>query len=82
MRILCLEQGGWMNPSEYASTRRDWEILTGSDYAISHPNVRNRQADYPINDADSPIAVANFNAVGGSTILYSTSRDFIRPTSG
>ena len=26
--------------------------------------------DYPINDQNSPIAIANFNAVGGSTILY------------
>ena len=70
MRILCLEQGGWMNPSEYASTKRDWEILQNTDFAIS-PNFRDRAADYPINDDESPIAVANFNAVGGSTILYS-----------
>jgi choline dehydrogenase-like flavoprotein len=27
--------------------------------------------DYPINDEGSPIAIANFNGVGGSTILYS-----------
>ena len=70
MRILCLEQGGWMNPSDYASTKRDWEVLQGTDFAIS-PNFRDRAADYPINDDESPIAVANFNAVGGSTILYS-----------
>ncbi len=25
MHILCLEQGGWMKPSEYPSTGRDWE---------------------------------------------------------
>src|SRR6266851_3351204 len=25
MHILCMEQGGWMNPSEYPSTGRDWE---------------------------------------------------------
>ena len=70
MRIMCMEQGDWMNPAEYPSTRRDWEVLQGRDYSIS-PNFRHRAADYPINDDDSPIAVANFNAVGGSTILYS-----------
>jgi choline dehydrogenase-like flavoprotein len=69
MHIVCLEQGDWMNPLEYPSTGRDWEARSYGDYSIS-PNRRNRPADYPINDANSPISVANFNAVGGSTILY------------
>ncbi len=29
------------------------------------------KSDYPINDKNSPISIANFNGVGGSTILYS-----------
>ena len=70
MRIVCLEQGGWMNPADYPSTRRNWEPRQWTDYAIS-PNVRRLPADYPINDTDSPIAIANYNAVGGGTILYS-----------
>nr|MBC8486720.1 GMC family oxidoreductase [Bacteroidota bacterium] len=28
-------------------------------------------SDYPINDRESPISIANYNAVGGSMILYS-----------
>jgi choline dehydrogenase-like flavoprotein len=70
MRIVCLEQGDWMNPSAYPSSGRDWESRTFGDFSIS-PNRRNRPTDYPINDSDSPISVANFNAVGGSTVLYS-----------
>ncbi len=70
MRIVCLEQGGRMNPAEYPSTGREWETATQGDYAIS-PNIRKRPADYPINEDDTPISVANFNGVGGSTILYS-----------
>lgn len=70
MKILCLEQGDWMNSADYPSTRRDWELRQFSDFSIS-PNIRGRSADYPINEDDSPIAVANFNAVGGGTILYS-----------
>ena len=70
MRIVCLEQGGWMNPAEYPSNARDWETRAAREMHIS-PNVRKRPADYPINDDDSPIAIVNFNAVGGSTILYS-----------
>ncbi len=67
MRIVCLEQGGWMNPLEYPSTGRDWEAR--GDMGIS-PNRRGLAADYPVNDRNSPISVANFNAVGGSMILY------------
>ncbi len=70
MRIVCLEQGDWMNPAEYPSTRRDWEARTFADFAIS-PNDRGRVTDYPIDDSRSPIKVANFNGVGGGTILYS-----------
>ena len=69
MRIVCMEQGDWMNPTEYPSNSLDWEVRQ-REYATS-PNQRNRAADYPVNDDDSPIAILNFNAVGGSTILYS-----------
>ena len=69
MRIMCMEQGGWMNPADYPSTERNWETLQTTSFSMS-PNVRKREADYPVNDEQSPIAVLNFNAVGGSTILY------------
>lgn len=69
MRIVCLEQGGWMNPLHYPSTGRDWEARAWGDMAVG-PNRRRLDADYPVNDENSPISVANFNAVGGSTILY------------
>jgi choline dehydrogenase-like flavoprotein len=69
MRIVCLEQGDWMNPSEYPSSGRDWEARAQNDYSIS-PNTRKNTADYPISEDNSPIKVANFNGVGGGTILY------------
>lgn len=68
--VLCLEQGEHMDPAHYPSTRPDWELARLQDFHVS-PNVRRLEADYPINDSDSPIAIANFNAVGGSTILFS-----------
>lgn len=67
---MCLEQGDWMANTNYPSTKRNWEVLQKHEYNVS-PNIRKLAADYPINDNDSPIAIANFNAVGGSTILYS-----------
>jgi choline dehydrogenase-like flavoprotein len=69
MHILCLEQGDWMKPSEYPSTARYWEARQLNDFHSS-PNRRARDTDYPINDADSPIKIANFNGVGGGTVLY------------
>ena len=70
MRIVCLEQGDWTNPAEYPSTRRDWELQATGPWSID-PNVRKRATDYPIDDAESPITVVNFNGVGGSTVLHS-----------
>lgn len=70
LNIICLEQGDRMDASEYPSTKRNWEVLRQNEYHVS-PNVRNFDVDYPINDKNSPIAIANFNAVGGGTILYS-----------
>jgi choline dehydrogenase-like flavoprotein len=67
---MCFEQGDWMDASKYPSTRRDWEVLRQGEYHVL-PNVRRLAADYPINDRESPIAISNFNAVGGGTILYS-----------
>jgi len=69
MRIVCLEQGDWMNPATYPSPGMDWELRGLSDLGLS-PNTRGLPADYPVNDADSPISISMFNAVGGSTILY------------
>ncbi|MCZ6463539.1 MAG: GMC family oxidoreductase [Proteobacteria bacterium] len=69
MNVLCLEQGDWMDPAQYPSTGMDWEMRQFGDFGLS-PNSRGRPEDYPINDSESPIAVSNFNAVGGSTILY------------
>ncbi len=69
MRILCLEQGDWMKPTDFPSNGRDWEARRYGDFDIS-PNRRGRVTDYPVNDDNSPMKVANFNGVGGGTILY------------
>jgi choline dehydrogenase-like flavoprotein len=69
MRVVCLEQGGWMNPADYPSTRSTWELERFGSFGLS-PNSRGRSEDYPVNDSESPISISNFNAVGGSTILY------------
>jgi choline dehydrogenase-like flavoprotein len=69
MRILCLEQGDWIKQSEMPSNGRDWEARRYTDWDMS-PNRRGRETDYPVNDANSIMKVANFNAVGGGTVMY------------
>lgn len=70
LRIVCLEQGSATRPSEYPSTRPDWELSRSGAFS-SNPSVRSNPADYPVDDSASPISIANFNGLGGSTILYS-----------
>ena len=79
MKILCLEQGDWMKQSDYPTNRRDYEARVFSDYATS-PNIRQRPSDYPINDDNSPIKVVNFNAVGGSTVMYTAHYPRLHPS--
>jgi choline dehydrogenase-like flavoprotein len=79
MHILCLEQGGWMNPVQYPSVGRDWEARAYGDYSPS-PNIRARPEDYPVNDDNSPIKVVNFNGVGGSTVMYTAHFPRLHPS--
>ena len=69
MRILCLEQGDWVKPTDFPSNGRDWEARRFGDFDIL-PNSRGRDTDYPVNDANSPMKIANFNGVGGGTVIY------------
>src|ERR1700761_9319177 len=69
MKIVCLEQGDWVKPTDYPSNGRDWESRQLNEFNYS-PNRRGLATDYPINEADSAIRVANFNGVGGGTVLY------------
>ncbi|MCX7272168.1 MAG: NAD(P)-binding protein [Burkholderiales bacterium] len=69
MRILCLEQGDWVKSSDYPSNGRDWEARQLGEFNFS-PNRRKSPVDYPVNESGSPIKIANFNAVGGGTILF------------
>ena len=79
MRIVCFEQGDWMNSSEYPTTKQDWEVQQFGPYNID-PNVRGLETDYPINNDESPINVVNFNGVGGGTILYAAHFPRLHPS--
>ncbi len=69
-RVVCLEQGGWLEPRAYAHGRDDWELHRLTDFNPD-PNVRQLPVDYPVNDVGSTYTPLMFNAVGGSTIHWS-----------
>jgi choline dehydrogenase-like flavoprotein len=69
-KVVCLEQGGWVNPHTLPHQQQDWELRRLSDFSPD-PNVRSLREDYPVNDADSTFSPLMFNAVGGSTIHWS-----------
>ena len=72
-KVTCLEQGDWVKPSEYPSSRPDWEVQIRRGAFHFSPNVRRRPEDYPVVEAGGhPPRVLMFNAVGGSTIHWAT----------
>jgi hypothetical protein len=79
MKILCLEQGDWIKPTEFPTNGRDWEARRYADFDIS-PNRRARDTDYPINDDNSLMKIANFNGVGGGTILFTAHYPRLHPS--
>jgi len=70
LNIACFEQGPNLSKKEFDEKSENYESLKLSKFNVN-PNIRKLISDYPINDKKSQISVSNFNAVGGSTVLYS-----------
>jgi choline dehydrogenase-like flavoprotein len=71
-KVVCLEQGGWIEPASFPSLKPDYEthITRENDFNLN-PNFRNRREDYPVTShGENPPFVMMFNAVGGSTIHW------------
>jgi choline dehydrogenase-like flavoprotein len=67
-KVMCLEQGGWIKPTDYPSNRPNWETQLRRGAFHFSPNIRRRWEDYPVTETGAnPPAVLMFNAVGGST---------------
>ncbi len=69
LRVICLEQGDWVNPSDFPANFPEWELLIQHNWAHD-PNVRALPSDYPVDVEDSDMWPVMFNAVGGSSIYY------------
>jgi choline dehydrogenase-like flavoprotein len=69
INVLCLEQGDWVNPSDFPANFPEWELLCQHLWAHD-PNVRSLPADYPLDVSDSDMWPVMYNAVGGSSLFY------------
>lgn len=69
LKIACFEQGKYEKNSQNYKHKN----LNFNEYKKLNinPNLRKSKFDYPINDKNSDISIANFNGVGGSSVLYS-----------
>jgi choline dehydrogenase-like flavoprotein len=68
-RVVCLEQGDWVDPGRYPGSAPELELVAGREWSFD-PNVRALPSDYPVNAADSDVDPLMFNAVGGSSIVF------------
>ena len=66
------------NPDEYDYLSDKWE--KNKIYNYSNPNNRNSVYDYPIDNKNSVISLANFNGVGGSTVIYNAHLPRFKPS--
>lgn len=70
-KVVCLEQGGWIAPTDLASADPKYEShFMRGDFNFD-PNVRQLREDYPIiKEGEFDHNVAMVNAVGGTTIHW------------
>jgi len=51
LKVVCLEQGGWNLPDDFTAGKPEWELTRLKQWNAS-PNVRQNQADYPIDSSE------------------------------
>jgi len=69
--VICLEQGDWLRPYDFASQRQEFEVSLRRGSHTFSPNDRRRREDYPVTTAgDGPTQIGMWNGVGGSTVHW------------
>ncbi len=79
LRILVVERGGFIDQRAAPSLSDDWELALQKPFH-ANPNIRKSAADYPVDESQTPIKPAFFNAVGGSTIRWGAHFPRFRPS--
>lgn len=70
LKVLCLEQGDWIDRDQLPKNFIDWEVR-GRRYWNPNPNQRRWPADYSVtNLGPDPVDTYFYNAVGGATVGF------------
>lgn len=69
LSVVALEQGDMPDIARFTGAREEWELASQKQWH-PNPNIREREADYPIEASESDINPLMFAGVGGSATLY------------
>jgi choline dehydrogenase-like flavoprotein len=78
VRVVCLEQGRWIDASEHPHESNEWEFALEREWA-RNPNNRRGEFDYPIRVQGDRVDPMLYNAVGGSTVHYNAHWPRLKP---
>ena len=77
LHVVCLEQGGWVEPREHPHYRPDWQWQRRTRWNAD-VNVRKNVDDFPVESDSSQVLM--WNGVGGSTNVYGAIWPRFRPS--
>ena len=75
--VVCLEQGGWVEPNDHPHYSSDWTWQRRTNWSPD-VNKRRRPDDYPVETNSSQVLM--WNGVGGSTNVYGAIWPRYRPS--
>ena len=75
--VVCLEQGGWVEPREHPHYSGDWQWQRRTRWNAD-VNVRRNSDDFPVESDSSQVLM--WNGVGGSTNVYGALWPRFRPS--
>lgn len=70
LNVLLIEQGSFLDEAQIFPISLGGELQRYTSLNVN-PNIRNLNSDIPIDCSNSQISLANYNGVGGSTVLFS-----------
>ena len=78
LRVVCLEQGGWIEPKDHPHYSPDWQWQRRSRWSADVNVRKGNDDDFPVRSNSSQVLM--WNGVGGSTNVYGALWPRYRPS--
>jgi 2-methyl-1,2-propanediol dehydrogenase len=78
LRVVCLEQGGWVEPKDHPHYSPDWQWQRRSRWSADVNVRKGNEDDFPVRSNSSQVLM--WNGVGGSTNVYGALWPRYRPS--